>query len=75
MGDSVPEWITSALIEEHLQIFYKNRDLRVLSIDVKLGVGKNENFSSFIYRAIVKFKVCYQFICRANVLRSVYRLR
>lgn len=68
MSDSVPDWITIALLEEHLQKYYENPNIRVLNIDVNLAVGKNQNFSSFIYRAKIKFMVCDQFIQQLNII-------
>lgn len=57
MTPSAPEWITSDLFESHLQNYYKNSDIRVVSIDVSPGVGKSENFNSLIYRVRVEFMV------------------
>lgn len=52
---SIPQWFDTFFLEKHLQNFYKNKEIQVLTFEVKPAVGKCENYSGCIYRVNVTF--------------------
>lgn len=52
---SIPKWLDNKFFEEHLQNYYKNDEIEVISYDRKPATGKGENYSSVIYRVNVLF--------------------
>lgn len=53
--DDIPKWLTSEFIQKHLQIHNKNKQIKVISCDVRSATAKGENFASQIFRVNVSF--------------------
>lgn len=52
---STPKWLNNEFLEKHLQKYYKDNGIKVISFDVKPATGKGENYASLIHRVCVQF--------------------
>lgn len=52
---TAPKWLTVQFLEKHLQHFYDDKLIRILSFKAISGTGKRENFCSSLFRVHVTF--------------------
>lgn len=45
-----PKWFSKSYLEDHLQKYFNNKQLSVISFDINSGSGKRDNFASSLFR-------------------------
>lgn len=68
---SIPQWLDKEFLEQHLQNYFKNKEIQVINFDVKPVVGKGENYFSCIYRVNVSFS----FTTKKDDVSKVYQIK
>lgn len=50
-----PDWLNSDFLEKHLQKYFDNTQIRIVSFELKPATAKGENYASTLYRVKISF--------------------
>lgn len=51
----IPKWLDIEFLEAHLQGFFNNKHVKIVSFEVKPATARGENYASFLYRVKVTY--------------------
>lgn len=71
--DSVAPWLNSEFLESHLQSYFRDKQIKIASYEVKPATAKGENYASYLYRVKVKYTDDLQRCAEAsNLVRWIF---